>query len=135
MTDPARFTWRHFQPELILCAVRWSWRYALSDRDVEELLRERGVSVDDTTVCRWGQRAAPELDRCCRLLLRHTNASYPRDQTLSSAKIPSSSLWTLPLPTTIIARNNHFSQRDLSDDPSHAFDASPRTVHISAVHA
>ena len=34
-------------------------RYALSYRDVEELMRERGVSVDHPTVLRWVQRYAP----------------------------------------------------------------------------
>ena len=36
---PAIFKWRHTEPELILCAVRWYLRYSLSFRDVEELLR------------------------------------------------------------------------------------------------
>ena len=35
---PAIFKWRHTEPELILCAVRWYLRYSLSFRDVEELL-------------------------------------------------------------------------------------------------
>ena len=76
MSDPARFTWRHFEAETVLCAVWWYLRYALSDRDVEELLRERDVSVDHTTVCRWVQRYAAELDRRCRPSLR-ASASPP----------------------------------------------------------
>jgi|SRR5919109_1909041 hypothetical protein len=46
---------------------------------------------------------------------------------LCSAKIPSSSLWTSLLPTTIIAKNDHSSQRDLGDDSSHALDPTFRT--------
>ena len=38
---PAIFKWRHFAPEVILCAVRWYLRYSLSYREVEELLVER----------------------------------------------------------------------------------------------
>ena len=34
---PALFKWRHFEPEIILCAVRWYLRFSLSYRDVEEL--------------------------------------------------------------------------------------------------
>jgi transposase, IS6 family len=49
MSDAPLFKWRHFQGEIILGVVRWYLRYALSDRDVEELLRERGVWVDHTT--------------------------------------------------------------------------------------
>jgi transposase, IS6 family len=81
MSDPALFKWRHFEADIILCAVRWYLRYALSYRDVEELLRERGVWVDHTTVYRWVQRDAPELDGRCRPLLRATNDSYRVDET------------------------------------------------------
>jgi hypothetical protein len=76
MHDPALFKWRHFEADIILCAVRWYLRYALSYRDVEELLRERGVWVDHTTVFRWVQRYAPELDKRCRPHLNSTNDSY-----------------------------------------------------------
>jgi transposase, IS6 family len=81
MSDPALFKWRHFEADIILCAVRWYLRYALSYRDVEELLRERGVWVDHTTVFRWVQRYAPELDQRCRPSLRPTNDSYRMDET------------------------------------------------------
>jgi IS6 family transposase len=78
--------WRHFQADIILCAVRWYLRYALSDRDVEELLRERGVAVDHTTVFRWVQCYAPELDKRCRPLLKATNDSYRVDETSIKVK-------------------------------------------------
>src|SRR3989442_1593379 len=81
MSDPALFKWRHFQAEIILCAVRWYLPYALSDRNVEELLRERGVGVDHTTVFRWVRRYAPELDQRCRPSLRATNDSDRVDET------------------------------------------------------
>jgi transposase, IS6 family len=35
-----------FPPEVIMIAVRWYLRYALSYRDVEEPLAERGIEVD-----------------------------------------------------------------------------------------
>jgi len=81
MSDPPLFKWRHFQADIILCAVRWYLRYALSSRDVEELMRERGVWVDHTTVFRWVQRYAPELDKRCRPQLKTTNDSYRVDET------------------------------------------------------
>jgi transposase, IS6 family len=81
MSDPSLFKWRHFQADIILCAVRWYLRYALSYRDVEELLRERGISIDHTTVFRWVQRYAPELDKRCRPQLKVTNDSYRVDET------------------------------------------------------
>jgi transposase, IS6 family len=81
MSDPSLFKWRHFEADIILCAVRWYLRYALSYRDVEELLRERGVSIDHTTVFRWVQRYAPELDKRCRPHLKSTTDSYRVDET------------------------------------------------------
>jgi transposase-like protein len=61
-------------------------RYALSYRDVEELMQERGVRVDHTTVFRWVQRYAPELDKRCRPSLRATNDSYRVDETYIKIK-------------------------------------------------
>ena len=86
MSDPAPFKWRHFQADIILSAVRWYLRYALSYRDVEELLRERGVTVDHTTIFRWVQRYAPELDKRCRPQLKATNDSYRVDETYIKIK-------------------------------------------------
>ena len=45
-----------FPPEVISLAVRWYLRYGLSYRDVEELLAERGITVDHVTIYRWVQR-------------------------------------------------------------------------------
>src|SRR5215471_11853443 len=58
---PTVFKWRQTEPAIILCAVRWYLRYLLSLRDVEELLEERGLAADHTTVWRWVQRYGPEL--------------------------------------------------------------------------
>jgi transposase, IS6 family len=50
-----------FPPEVIMLAVRWYLRYGLSYRDVEDLLAERGITVDHVTIDRWVQRFTPEL--------------------------------------------------------------------------
>ena len=50
-----------FPPEVISVAVRWYLRYGLSYRDVEELLAERGITVDHVTIYRWVQRFTPEF--------------------------------------------------------------------------
>jgi IS6 family transposase len=50
-----------FPPEVISLAVRWYLRYGLSYRDVEELLAERGITVDHVTIYRWVQRFTPEF--------------------------------------------------------------------------
>jgi len=54
---------------MFLC-IRWYVRYALSYRDLEEMMRERGLSVDHTTIFRWVQRYAPELEKRIRLHLK-----------------------------------------------------------------
>ena len=59
----AVFRWRHFAGEISLWAVRWYCRYGISYRDLEEMMSERGVAVDHTTLYRWTQRYAPELEK------------------------------------------------------------------------
>ena len=44
-----------------MLAVRWYLRYGLSYRDVEELLAQRGITVDHVTIYRWVQRFTPLL--------------------------------------------------------------------------
>jgi transposase, IS6 family len=65
----------------MLRCLRWSLRYPLSYRDLEEILRERGLSVDHTTIYRWMQRYAPELEKRCRPHLKCTNDSWRVDET------------------------------------------------------
>jgi transposase-like protein len=60
------FKWRHFQGEIILWAVRWYCKYGISYRDLEETFCERGVKVDHTTLYRWVQRYAPEIEKRLR---------------------------------------------------------------------
>src|ERR1700692_4182059 len=80
------FKWRQFEPEVILMAVGWYLRFSLSYRDVEELLAERGLSVDHVTVWRWVQRYAPELDRRLRKRLKATNDSWRVDEAYVRVK-------------------------------------------------
>ena len=80
------FKWRHYEAEIILLCVRWYLRYALSYRDLEEMMRERGLSVDHTTIYRWVQTYAAELERRCRPRLKPTNDSYRIDETYIKVK-------------------------------------------------
>ncbi len=86
MTEQHHFTWRHFQPEIILLCVRWYLRYALSYRDLEEMMAERGLSVDHTTIDRWVQAYAPAWDKRCRLHLKARNDSWKVDETSIKVK-------------------------------------------------
>jgi transposase, IS6 family len=56
-----------FPREVIAVAVRWYLRYGLSYRDVEELLAERGVTVDHVSIYRWVERFTPEFIEAARL--------------------------------------------------------------------
>jgi IS6 family transposase len=66
------FSGRHYPKDVILWAVRWYCRYGVSYRDLEEMLTERGVPVDHTTIYRWVQKYGPELDKRTRWY-RHTS--------------------------------------------------------------
>ena len=83
---PAEFKWRQFEPQVVLMAVGWYLRFSLSYRDVEELVRERGLSVDHVTVWRWVQRYAPEIERRLRPHLKPTNKSWRVDETYIRVK-------------------------------------------------
>ncbi|OFI64664.1 IS6 family transposase [Corynebacterium diphtheriae] len=79
MTD---FKWRHFQGDVILWAVRWYCRYPISYRDLEEMLAERGISVDHTTIYRWVQCYAPEMEKRLRWFWRRGfDPSWRLDET------------------------------------------------------
>ena len=60
------FKGRHFGGEIVLWAVRWYCRYPISYRDLDTMMTERGVSVDHSTIYRWVQRFAPEMERRLR---------------------------------------------------------------------
>jgi transposase-like protein len=51
MSDP--FKWRQYEGEIILTCVRWYLRYALSCRDLAEMMTERDLSVDHSTSPRF----------------------------------------------------------------------------------
>ena len=84
--SPNPFKWRHFQSDIILLCVRWYLRYSLSYRDLEEMMLERGLHVDHTTIYRWVQHYAPELERRCHLHLKPTTDSWRVDETSIKVK-------------------------------------------------
>jgi hypothetical protein len=52
------FKWRRFEPTITLLCVRWYCHSSLSYCDLEEMMRQLGLSVDRTTVWGWDQRYA-----------------------------------------------------------------------------
>jgi transposase, IS6 family len=70
-----------FPPDVISVAVRWYLRYGLSYPDVEELLAERGVTVDHVTVYRWVQRFTTEFIEAARPCRRAPGDRWLVDET------------------------------------------------------
>jgi putative transposase len=56
------FKGRQFEKIIILTAVRWYVAYALSYRNIEEMMKERGIAVDHATINRWVIKYAPLLE-------------------------------------------------------------------------
>ena len=86
MSQPTLFRYRHYQAEIILLCVRWYLSYSLSYRDLEEMMAERGLCVDHTSIYRWVQRYAPVLEKRCRAKLKPTNNSWRVDETYVKVK-------------------------------------------------
>ena len=60
------FKGRHFQKDMIVQSIRWYLAYALSYRDIEEMMQERGFSVDHSTINRWVLHYSPQLEAAFR---------------------------------------------------------------------
>jgi transposase, IS6 family len=86
MNQSKFFKYRHYPAEIILLCLRWYLRYSLSYRDLEELMSERGLRADHTTIYRWVQHYAPFLERKCRAKLKTTTDSWRVDETYVKVK-------------------------------------------------
>jgi len=80
------FKWRHYHGEIILGCVRWYCKYGISYRDLEEMMQERGVDVDHTTIYRWVQHYAPEMEKRLRWYWKRSNRSWRVDETYIKVK-------------------------------------------------
>ena len=80
------FKGRQFTAEVILWAVRWYLMFPVSYRDLELMLLDRGVEVDHTTIFRWIQAYATELEKRTRPHLRMSNGSWRVDETYIRVK-------------------------------------------------
>ena len=78
----SEFKGRHFRGKIVLWAVHWYCRYAVSYRDLEAMMTERGVAVDRSTIYRWVQRFAPEMEKRLRWQWRRPQSrSWRIDET------------------------------------------------------
>lgn len=82
----APFKWKHFRGDIILWLVRWYGRYALSYNDLKEIAAERNLFIERSTIYRWVQEYAPELEKRVKPHLKKTNDSWKLDETYVKIK-------------------------------------------------
>jgi transposase, IS6 family len=75
------FKRRRFPVEIILLCVRWYCKYGISYRDLAEIMFERGVEVDPSTIFRWVQRYASEIEKRIRAYQGPRLGSWRVDET------------------------------------------------------
>lgn len=80
------FKWKHYESEIIIICVRWYLKYPLSYRNLEEIMQERNVEVDHTTIYRWVNQYSPEFSKRVRRYLNKTNDSWRVDETYIKVK-------------------------------------------------
>jgi transposase-like protein len=71
----------HYPLEIMLTCVRWYVAYPLSLRHIEEMMHERGVFVDHTTIHRWALKILPVLALAFRRRKRPVGSSWRMDET------------------------------------------------------
>jgi transposase-like protein len=75
------FAGRHYPVSIILQCVRWYVSYALSYRNIEEMMHERGFEVDHATLNRWVLHFSPLLEQKSRKYKRPVHRSWRMDET------------------------------------------------------
>lgn len=80
------FKGMRFPINVILVCIRWYAAYPLSYRHIEEMMGERGVSVDDSTISRWAIRFLPMIEKMARKHKRPTGSSWRMDETYIKVK-------------------------------------------------
>lgn len=75
-----------FPIEVILVCIRWYAAYPLSYRHIEEMMEERGVCVDHSSINRWSIRFLPMLEKVFRQHKRQVGTSWRMDETYIKVK-------------------------------------------------
>ena len=71
----------HYPVDIIAQCVRWYLAYSLSLRNLEEIMAERGITVDHSTLHRWIIRLVPLLDKAFRRHKRAVGRRWRMDET------------------------------------------------------
>ena len=75
------FKGSHFERDIILWGVRWYVAYPISYRQLEEMMEERGVEIDHSTVNRWVLKYVPLLEQAFHRRKRPVGVSWRLDET------------------------------------------------------
>lgn len=76
----------HYPLEVMLLCVRWYGAYSLSLRNLEEMMAERGIAVDHSTVHRWVIKLVPLFEKTFRRHKRPVGKSWGMDETYIRVK-------------------------------------------------
>jgi len=79
--DRFMFKGRHFDRSVILLCVRWYLAYNLSLRDLKEMMAERGISIDHSTIHRWVVHFSPVLLQRFNQRKRSVGSKWHMDET------------------------------------------------------
>ena len=73
----------HYPLDVMLLCVRWYVAYSLSLRDLEEMMAERAIGVDHSTVHRWVIKLVPLFEKTFRKHKRPVGKSWRMDESVS----------------------------------------------------
>ncbi|WP_036242577.1 IS6 family transposase [Methylobacter luteus] len=81
------FKGRRIEKAIILICIRWYLAYPLSYRNLEEMMAERGVEVDHSSIYRWVQKFTPKLEAAFRKSKKHSvGKSWRMDEMVIKIK-------------------------------------------------
>ena len=81
-----RFRYSRFEAEFVLMCVRWYVAYPLFYRNIEEMMKERGIEVDHSSINRWVRKHVPVIEKKYRKYKRPVGKSWRLDETYVKVK-------------------------------------------------
>ena len=80
------FKGMRFPIDVILVCIRWYVAYPLSYRHLKEIMEERAVSVDQSSINRWAIRFQPLIEKVARKHKHPVDGSWRMDETYIKVK-------------------------------------------------
>ena len=73
----SEFKWKHFAPEIILWCLRWYGSTPMSYANLSDMLAERGISVNRSTIYRWFIKYSPQLRKSYVVIINSSKPTHP----------------------------------------------------------